>query len=314
MISPEETPFQTAIGTRTVTQPRFDWPTLELAPPNGLNRVVEGDSDIPNDDATLALRWHAVTQISDKVIEVSQTSQATDAAAENIQQIAKQTVIKMKELKRDMEVMLLANVVTIDGALATARQTAGFQAWLTTNVSMGVGGANPEYSEDDHGTPDAAAVPGAATPLEEDTLNDVIEMCWNAGAEPSIIMCNGTNKRRISKTFTGNSTRYKDAIDKQLVAAIDFYDSDFGDLTVVPNRFLPALDADFGPAPEPATSYSVLIIDPNYARVAYLDPVQKKPLAETGHSLRELVWCEYGLQVDNEAAHGIIRDTSNTLT
>ena len=44
-----------------------------------------------------------------------------------------------------------------------------------------------------------------------------------------------------------------------------------------------------------------------------LDEVQQKPLAETGHSIRTLVWCEYGLQVDNEAAHGVIADTNNLL-
>ena len=99
----------------------------------------------------------------------------------------------------------------------------------------------------------------------------------------------------------------KDAIDSRLVAAIDFYDSDFGDLTVVPNRFQPTLNAGTDD-----DNYAVYIIDPEYYRLAYLDNVQSKPLAETGHAIRELIWTEYGLQVDNEAAHGLITDTDNT--
>jgi len=30
--------------------------------------------------------------------------------------------------------------------------------------------------------------------------------------------------------------------------------------------------------------------------------------------MRTLIWCEYGLQIDNEKAHGVIRDTTNLLT
>lgn len=312
MISPEECPFQQAIGTKTVTQPHFEWPTADLQPPSMTNRVVEGESDVENDDPTLAKRWENFTQISDKVVEVSHTSQASDAAAENIQRMAKQKVLKMKELKRDKEMMLLENINADPGSSNGVRRTAGMQAWLTTNVVMmgAADGSSTPYSSGDQGYPLMPSTPSTTlAPLDEDTLNDVIEMCWTAGAEPSIIMCNGTNKRRISKSFTGNSTRYKDAIDKQLVASIDFYDSDFGELTVVPNRFMPALDAVAD-----NTSFSVLVLDPDYARVAYLDNVQSKPLAETGHAVRELIWCEYGLQVDNEQAHGIIRDTTNTLT
>lgn len=316
MISPEECPFQEALATRTVSQPHFEWPTVDLAAPKGDNRVAEGESDVPNDAATLAKRWSNFTQISDKTVEVSHTAQASDAAAENIQQLMKQRAIKMKELKRDKETMLLANIVGSAGSSGNIRQTAGMQAWISTNKAVGAAdGTGPTYSNTTDGYPNGAAVASATlAPLSEDVMNDVIESCWNAGAEPSILMMNGTNKRRVSKSFTGNSTRYKDAIDKQLVAAIDFYDSDFGELTVVPNRFLPALNATSSDILNTGTSYSVLVLDPQYARIAYLDNVQSKPLAETGHSMRELVWCEYGLQVDNEAAHGIIRDTTNTLT
>lgn len=310
MISPEECPFQQAIGTRDVDNVLFDWPVVNLAAPDGANRVAEGDSDVPNDDATLALRFSNYTQISDKVAEVSHTAQAVDAAAENVQRMAKQVVLKMKEMKRDKEVMLLSNVPALPASSGTARQTAGLPAWIATNTNRGGGGADPTLSGTTEGYPNAGATDGTARPLAEGDLNTVIELCWNNGAEPTIIMCNSGNKRRISNTFVGNSTRYKDAIDKTVVAAIDFYDSDFGELTVVPNRFMPASDAT--PPALTGTSYNVFVLDPEYARVGYLDQVQQKPLAETGHSIRTLVWCEYGLQVDNEQAHGCIADTDNT--
>jgi hypothetical protein len=308
MISPEECPFIEMIGTRSVTSKQFDWPIVELQDPDSANRVVEGDADVDNDDGTLADRIWNFCQISDKTIEVSHTSQAIDAAAENIQRLSKQKALKMKEMKRDMEVMLLSNVAGSGGASGTARVTAGLPAFIKTNADVAAGAVAPTLSGGNEGYPDAGWGDGTATRVfTEESLNDVIEKGWNSGAEPSVIMLNGGNKRRLSATFTGNSTRYKDAIDSRLNASIDFYESDFGDLTVVPNRFQPTLNA--------ATdddNYAVYILDPEYARIAYLDPVQSKPLAETGHAVRELVWTEYGLQVDNEAAHGIITDTDNT--
>lgn len=313
MISPEETPLQQAIGTRDVTQPRFDWPTLELASPVMNNRVAEGEDDPDTDDATLGLRWWNYTQISDKVVSVSNTSQSSDSAAENIQRIMTQISLKMRELKRDMELSLTANLAANAGAGdgATARVTAGLQAWLTTNV-VDNSGTDPTYSETTYGTPNAAAGAGTPIAIDEDSFNDLIESCWNAGANPSLVLCHGGNKRVISSTFVGNATRYQAAPDKEVVAAIDFYDSDFGMLTVVPTRFMPALDANADGSG--GTSWSVLLLDPEYARVAFLDNVQRKPLAETGHSLKSLVWAEYGLQVDNEAAHGIYRDTNLSAT
>lgn len=310
MISPEETPFQQMGGTKSVTQKQWDWPIVELQDPDSSNRVAEGEAEPANDTPTLASRIWNVCQISDKVAEISHTAQASDGAANNVQRLDAQVALKMKELKRDKEVMLLQNLPADFASSGNARQTAGFPAFLRTNADMTAGAVAPTLSGTTEGYPNAGWGDATATRLfDEDTLNDVIEMCWNSGAEPNVIMLNGTNKRRLSKTFTGSASRYKDAVDRTVVASIDFYESDFGDLTVVPNRFQPTLNdgAD-------DDNFAVYILDPDYYRVAYLDNVQRKPLAETGHSIRALVWCEYGLQVDNEAAHGIIPDTSNQLS
>lgn len=309
MISPEECPFIEMASVRSTTSKQFDWPIVELQAPDGSNRVPEGESNVPNDTGTLANRIWNFCQISDKVVEVSHTSQAVNAAAENVQRMAKQKALKMKEMKRDMELMLLSNVPSIPGTSGTARQTAGLPAFLKTNSIVRAGATAPTLSSGTEGYPNAGWQDATAQVLfTEDDMNNIIEKCWNEGAEPSVIMCNGGNKRRISKSFTGNSTRYKDSIDQRLVATIDFYESDFGEMTVVPNRFQPTLNADGA-----NDNYAVYILDPEYVRIAYLDNVQSKPLAETGHSIRELIWAEYGLQVDNEKAHGIIPDTNNAL-
>lgn len=310
MISPTETPFVAACREETASNTLFEWPVIELAAVDATNREAEGE-DAPSTDApTNALRLSNYTQISDKVVKVTHTSQAVDAAARNAQRLSTQIVLKLKELKRDMETMLTDNIAASAASSGNARQTAGLLAFLKTNTVFETGGANPTLSGTTEGYPNAAATAGT-TPVvfAESDLSDLIEDIWEQGGEATLIMCNGGNKRRLSSAFTGNSTRYKDSIDKKLVASVDFYDSDFGELTVVPNRFLRTNNPGGSD-----NSYNVLLLDPEYVAIAYLDEVQQKPLAETGHSISRLIWAEYGLQVDNEKAHGVIRDTTNALT
>lgn len=309
-ISPTETPFQTMAGRKTAANTYFEWTEVDLASP-AQNRVKEGEAAPGNDAPTNGKRMGNYTQISDKVVEVSSTAEAVNGAAD-IQTMAKQVAFKLKELKRDMEVMLLSNIAADAGGADEARITAGLPAFLRTNVDRSTGtvdGANPTLSGTTAGYPNAAATDGSVRALTEDMLKAVIAKCWDNGAEPSIVLCGSTVKQKISSTFTGSATRYRDISDKKVVASIDVYVSDFGDLQIVPTRFLETRTANA----ETVAGRDVLVLDPNYVRVAFLSNVKQTPLAKTGHSDRRLIAAEYGLQVDSEKAHGIIADINGAL-
>ena len=294
-ISPTETPVMSAIGRKSVKNTYFEWGVVDLAAASGSNRVIEGEAAPGNDAPTNAIRQGNYTQISDKVVEVSDTANSVNGAG-NAQTAAKQIAYKLKELKRDMEKMLTDNVAASAGASGTARQSAGLPAFLRTNADRGTSGADGTTSGGGGaGYVNAAATDGTQRTLTEALLKSVIASCWENGAEPSLVVCGSSQKQTIS-TFTGNATKYKDITDKTLSAAIDIYVSDFGELQIVPSRF--------------SRSRDVLVLDPNYARVAYLTQTTQKQLARTGHSDRRLISVEYGLQVDNEAAHGVVADVS----
>lgn len=301
-ISPTETPFQSAIGRKSVTNTSFEWSEVDLAAP-AANRVLEGEGAPGNDAPTNAVRLSQYTQISDKVVEVSDTNQKVNGVAD-AQTVAKQIAFKLKELKRDMEVMLLSNVAAVPGDATTVRVTAGLPAFLRTNVDRGVGGANGTLSGTTSGYVNAAATDGTPRALTEAMLKSVIAQCWDNGAEPSIVLCGSAVKQKISSTFTGSATKFKNVDDKKVVAAVDLYVSDFGELQIVPTRFLET---------RTVAGRDVFVLDPNYARVAYLQTVTQKPLARTGHSERRLISTEYGLQIDSQKAHGVIADINGTL-
>jgi hypothetical protein len=298
-ISTTETPFMSAIGTKSVSNTYFEWATVDLAAASTTNRVIEGESAPGNDAPTNALRLANYTQISDKVVEVSDTNEAVNGVGD-AQRIAKQLAYKLKELKRDMETMVVGdNNAAVAGASGTARETASLSAFLRTNVDRGVGGASGTLSGTTEGYPNAAATDGTLRALTETMLKDVIASCWDEGAEPTLVLCGAGVKQKISSTFTGSATKFKNVDDKKVVAAVDIYVSDFGQLQIVPSRFVRSRD--------------VFVLDPSQARMAYLSKTKQKPLARTGHAERRLISTEYGLQVDTEKAHGVIADINPAL-
>ncbi|MEO1440687.1 MAG: DUF5309 family protein, partial [Chloroflexota bacterium] len=212
---------------------------------------------------------------------------------------------KTQELKRSKEAMMLDNVAAAPGTAGpggTPRASAGAMAWIKTNTN-GNSSNDPTVSGsgDFDGYPNVAATAGTPRAFTEALADDIMLKCYNEGGEPSMMLLNPINKPVVSQNFTGNSTRYKDATDRRIVASVDFWESDFGEVQVVPDRFLP----------EVATgNYAVLFIDPDYWRVDYLYNIRQQELARTGHSERRLIQCEYMLACLNEKASGIVRDTS----
>ena len=293
-ISPTDTIAMSTLGTRNVDNTYFEWSEVDLAAA-ATNTKIEGDSGLANDAPHNAVRKGNYTNISAKVVEVSDTNQNVNGVA-NAQTVAKQVAFALSAMKRDMEKMTLDNVAANAGASGTARVTAGIPAFLTTNTERGTGGADGTTSgTGSAGYPNAAATDGTARAITEALLKSVIASCWDEGADPSVVLCGSSQKQTIS-TFTGNATRYKEAEDSKLNAAIDVYISDFGELQIVPARHIRARD--------------VLVLDPNYASIAYLQTAKQKPLARTGLSERRLISAEWGVQVTSEKAHGIVADCS----
>lgn len=295
LISPTETPFMSMIvGTNKAKNTLHEWPLTELGAVDESNRVIEGDDAPPTDTPVVSSRRQNYCQISDKKVRVTDTSQAVDAAA-NIEDLAKQISYKLKELKRDKEKMLLSKTVAAAGSSGVARAAAGLYTFLITNADRGLTGTAPTLSGTTAGYPNAAGTAGTPRALTEVMFNAVMQACWTQGGEPKYALVSAINKRLISSTFTGNATKFKDADDRKIISAIDIYESDFGQVKIIPDRF--------------TLASAVYMIDPEYISISNLYGTRQLPLARTGHSEARLIQCEYTLEVGNEKAHGIVADT-----
>ncbi len=139
---------------------------------------------------------------------------------------------------------------------------------------------------------------GTTRTFTETILKDVISKVFISGGTPSVLMVSPSLKQTVSG-FTGLAAqRYQVPTNGQatILAGADLYQSDFGVLQIVPNRFMRTRDA--------------LILDPEYAALAYLRPFQTNDIAKVGDADKKQILAELTLEVRNEAAHGGAFDLS----
>jgi hypothetical protein len=298
-ISPTDTPFMSSAGRESCDTTFFEWQTDSLSAA-ATNRIVEGDN-LANTAVAEPTRVGNYCQISGKSVATTGTAEAVDFAGRRSSQ-AYQLAKRAKEMKRDMEKMIMENVAkAVPAAVAAGtagqptgdtRITAGLGAWVKTNVAtFGAGGAACA------GNGSNITTNGALRAVTEVLIKEVIKKCFDNGSNADTIMVGPSNKQAISD-LTQTTSPLRTAADKpapaHVVAAVDIYVSDFGNFKVVPNRFQRERDGWF--------------FDFDFWAVSYLRPFQTLDIARTGDSKKQMLVAEYGLMAKNEAASGCIYD------
>ena len=291
-ISPTDTPIMSSIGKTKATGVYHEWQTDALAASTTANALVEGA------DATAATlsptsRIGNYTQIVGKTIQVSGTLEAVDKAgrkSEKAYQLAKAS----SEIKRDIETIITANQGQAAGSSnSTARVMGSLLSYIKTNTSKNgtsVTGVDPTT------VGVSTRTDGTTRTFTEAMLKDVVAKVFTSGGTPSTLFVSPALKQVVSGFSGLAAQRYQVPTSGQatILAGADLYQSDFGVLQIVPNRFMRTRDA--------------LVLDPEYAALAYLRPFQTIELAKAGDSDKTQILAELTLEVKNEAAHGGIFD------
>lgn len=305
-ISPMDTPFLSGVGKGSADNTLFEWQTDSLTAA-AANQQLEGDDSMSALAVAEPVRLTNYCQISYKAVQSSGTAEAVDFAGRKSSQ-AYQLAKRAKEIKRDMEKMLLSNDVKVAGAAGTARKTAAVMSWLgttaagTSNIILGSaspvvgvvnnGGSSPAVGPD--GTTVASF--GTSAVLTMAMINLAMERCFTLGGEPSTILAPADLKQKISALGgsviadiqkdvpgTGQATA---------VNAVDVLVTDFGTLKIVPSRLMLA--------------DMLFFVDYDFWSVDYLRPFQTETLAKTGDSIKQLMIAEYGLRAKNGLANAAV--------
>lgn len=304
-IAVKDKPFLSTIKTSdSIKAVRHEWQVDSLRAPAD-NAQIEGDEVAFATVVQPAIAAN-LCQISRDQIVVSGTSEAVKMYGRK-SELKRQLKKKAMELTRDIErATCSTNQASVVGTSAVARRSASLQAWLTTNVSRGAGGANGGYQS---GTGLVnAATDGTTRPLTETLYRTVMQACHTTGAMPSICMLSPKDKVVFSTfagiavnrvDYDGDKSAHKQAM---ILAGADVYMGDFGKQVIVSNPFMSTALA--------GRQREAFLLDPNYVEIGYLRRMETEDLAKTGDSMKKFMVCEWTLVVNNEAAHGIIADLS----
>jgi hypothetical protein len=298
-ISPTETPFYTKAKKGTASATFHEWQTdaLDAA---ATNAAIQGNDAVVN-TAVPTVRLRNYCQILTKTVSVSGTQDAVSKAG-RASELAYQMTKRSKELKRDVEYALIRNQASTSGAAGAGATLASVESWLATNkTSVGTGTAQttPGYSGGTVASPTDSSVAGTVT---EAALKSVIQACWTQGGDPGVLMVGPATKSKVSSSFTGIATRYREVPGMNqaaIVSGVDLYISDFGEHEIVPNRFM--------------RDQNILVLDMDYWTVASLRGFQSFDLAKTGDSNKKQILTELTLVSNNEKASGKVTDINPAL-
>jgi len=297
---PEDTYCVSNFDKIDATAPTHEWLSQQLAAA-AANIGVEGD-DASFTSLTSPSRFGNYTQILSKTFLVSDTLEAVKKAGRG-SEVARGAMVKMRELKRDLEYAIVRNAPGTVGGNTTGRSMAGMETWIAGYLNNAAVGSTVTASScvtstttaNTCTTPSATSgVPGTAptdgtttAALTITNLNLALQGAWSNGGDPSIILTGATQKIAID-SFTSIATRFVNvdaATQSPIIGAANVYVSDYGRHTVVLHRYM--------------RSSVVLCLDPNYWAIAFLRRPMARELARTGDGTKYQIITEGTLVARN---------------
>jgi len=338
MITRDETPFMSSIGSAKATAIYHEWQTDALEAP-GNSRVGEGtdylepsanggggvgtDGAFFNKAGPHRTRLGNYTQINGKTIAVSGTRRAVDQAG-----VADEYAYQLKkrgtELRRDVEHDMVHsfNVSAAVAAQAgTARSSGGYQAFINNTATVNyLGGWEAPATQGD-GTGKiksnaAAAGQPAKGSLSLSEIDSVMQKIYEEGGKATKVMMSPKLRRDFSDLMISDTGVVRNIDEKgKLRQSVDVYMSDFGDLMVVPNYIMGLTNAvqftqtngttNLGATTDVA-NFSALIYDPQWFAMASLRPLKEVDVGQKGDSTVGMMVEESTLEVRNPKGCGAI--------
>lgn len=282
-LSPTDTFFVSTTKKEGVKNTLFQWQTDTLASADAGNAQKEGETVASG--ALKATTVHEnVTQILRKAVEVSDTADALDNWGRG-KELAYQMEKAGKEIKRDLELILLSAQAKDDGAAATARKTACFEKLVATTADADTGAV-------------VVKTTAAANTILETELFDVTYNLFLAGSDANIIMFHPKHASFFSSLMeTGiadGRIKMIDNMDTKLNRFVGSLVDPLGqEYKLVPNRFMPV--------------GSIYFFNPSDWTQMVLREPSKVQLAKKSSSERYMIEMELGLRHRHPHASGILK-------
>lgn len=316
MISREETPFLSSIGKSKSKSIYHEWQTDELTAP-GSGATAEGASfatvaaaQVGGADRT---RLGNYTQINSKTVEVSGSKRAVDQAG-----VADEYAYQLKkrgtELRRDIEHDAVHSFHSANGS--GTRTMGGYQAYCNdADLVVNAGAAGAYTAPGSTGVGTAGVIDRTASTADDNLadielsqVDDIMQAIYENGGKATTLMTSPLNKRTLSSKAHGagqNTVRNLDDSGK-IRQSIEMFDSDFGEIRIVPNYIMGLAHNTGGDASTNSANFSALVYDPAAFKVATLRPLQETEVGQQGDSTIGQIVEECTLEVRNPKGCGMI--------
>lgn len=254
-----------------------------------------------------------VCQIFRKDIKISNTMRALNPFGV-ADEYGYQIMRAAKEIARNMEAAVWRGASASGDA---AGNTADARLLKSLEGFYGSGyGTNSAYARGTKLSNSSANAPSTIFPLRESDFNAALQVAYEAGGNPDHAFVSPSVKRYISQYGVGwtttdaaslvgqnEMTRNIMAAERRLVRAVNIYESDFGIINIVLDRWVPKSTSTLATASATGSALSglmmgrVAFLEMARNRVAYLRPVRHVPLPPGGDSTRGMVLGEATLEV-----------------
>ena len=299
-LSPEDTPFLTAIGGLTggeqTLSTEFEWQTYDLRAAATNRQRLEG-ADAPTSDQRVRANVTNIVEVHQELVEVSYTKQAAvgQYAGANVQggvntpnpvtdELGWQLDKALRAKARDVEKTFVTGTYQKPTDNTTVRKTRGILSAIQTNTITKSG--SPSLTATD--------------------VIDLLQTVWDNGgiqeSETATLMVNSLQKRWLTKLFISDKgyieqTRNVGGVHLQTI------ETDFGRLNVMLNRYVPA---------DTVAVVSLEECAPVFLLIPGKGFLFAEPIAKTGAADKVQLYGEIGLKYGNELKHGKITGLSTT--
>ena len=313
MITRDETPFLSSIGTKKATSVYHEWQTDSLAAPVA-NAKAEGLDFSAADTPTSTTRLGNYSQILIKEIKISKTLDSVSKAGRN-SEFAYQMKKKGTELKRDLEHALVGTRQITNGSGTadtvgdnTGRKMGGYQSWVPKENNWDASAGTPAFQAaagGDGKTAHTAGTAGTHT-LALTDVDEVMQRVYEEGGKATVMMMSPSNKRSFSTLAQGAGNTRRNLDEKGSIRqSVELYESDFGVVKVVPN-YIQGLANGLDISDGVGGATDVLVYDPSWWSMANLRALQTADVGQKGDSTVGMIVEETTLECRNPHGSAMI--------
>lgn len=306
-VSPEDTPFLSAIGGLTGGRPtnttHFTWSGYDLRNASATRQRREG-ADAPEAEGRTRFSVMNVLEIHQETVATSYSKmyangqfgnigaenpnvQGLDGASAVTDEHQWQIEQALTQMATDIEASFILgeyNDPSADSGAQGPRRTRGVLEAIQTNV-----------------------LDADEAMLNRRLINQLMRTVWSNGgirrAQTATVMANGIQRQALSEVFTHQSGYQEQTRDVGGVS-VDTIITDFGRINVMLNRYVPD---------DEIVLVSLEQCAPRFANIPGKGFLFQEQLAKTGASEQTQLYGEIGLEYGNERAHGRITGLSTDI-